>query len=224
MYDHSTVLGQAITVVLSDVDREGGMPTMISTSSETSVEVMEMFSQSLGTKQFKIFVVYVAKGLVSTAFVLPLLGGSVLEPETLSKWKSLSLTLPDWNEKFVIATSTSDGVPASTVAIELQEEFFKTKALHFKTPAKCRFVAKDQDTPTMELEVQLYSPFFREDEEAPITEIVHVSGVLAKLDEGVSNTDDYHLKRRKAGDAISSLWLHGSSLGLVRNVTFATHH
>jgi hypothetical protein len=43
--------------------------------------------------------IYAAKGL-STAFVLPsLLGESVLDPEALLKWKSLSLTLPDWNEK-----------------------------------------------------------------------------------------------------------------------------
>jgi hypothetical protein len=72
----------------------------------------------------------------------------------------------------------------------------------------------------MELEVQPYSPFFRQDEEAPIAEIVHVSGVLAELDEGVSNnngalmllTDDYHLEHRKAGDAISSLWLRMEAL------------
>jgi hypothetical protein len=157
--------------------------------------------------------VYVAKGL-ATAFVLPSLGDSVLHPEALKKWKALSLTLPNWNEKFFIATAASDDVPASTEDIEIREEFFRTKALNFKTPAKHRFGTDTQDSPSLELDVQPYSPFFRTDEEAPITEIGHVSGVLAKLDEGVVNnnealillTDDYRHEHRKVGDAISSLY------------------
>jgi hypothetical protein len=136
----------------------------------------------------------------------------------LAKWKSLSLTLPDWNEKFFLATSAPDNIlPASSEAIEIQEEFYRTKALNFKTPAKPRFETnKEQDTPTLKLDVRPYSPFFRSDEDAPITEIDHVAGVLVKLDEqGVANnneallvlTDDYRLEHRKAGDAILSLWL-----------------
>jgi hypothetical protein len=54
----------------------------------------------------------------------------------------------------------------------------------------------------MELAIPLYSPFFREDEEASITEIAHISGVLAKLYEGAFNinsalvllTDTYRLE------------------------------
>jgi hypothetical protein len=73
---------------------------------------------------------------------------------------------------------------------------------------------------TMELDVPPYSPFFREDEEVPITESAHILGVSAKLDEGVSNSngahmlliDDYHLEPCKVGDAISSLWLHMEAL------------
>jgi hypothetical protein len=158
--------------------------------------------------------IYVAKGL-SMAFVLPSLGDSVLHPEALRNWKTLSLTLPDWNEKFFIATAASDDIPASTEAIEIQEDFFRTKALNFKTPAKCRFESGEQDSPSLELDVQPYSPFFWSDEEAPITKIAHILGMLAKLDEGIVNNkealilmmDDYHLEQCKAGDAISSLWL-----------------
>jgi hypothetical protein len=166
--------------------------------------------------------VYVAKGS-STVFVLPFLGDSVLQPEVLAKWKYLSLNLPEWNEKFFIATSASDkALPASTEAIEQQEEFFRTKALNFKTPAKRRFDSnEDQDTPLLELDVRPHSPFFRDDEEAPITEIAHVSGVLARLDEGVMKNNeallvltdkDYRLEHRKAGDAISLLWLQMEAL------------
>jgi hypothetical protein len=87
--------------------------------------------------------------------------------------------------------------------------------LNFKTPTKCRFASEDQDTLALELDVRPYSPFFRDDEDAPITEIAHVSGVLAKLDEGVATnnealmllTNDYHMEHRKVGDTISSLWL-----------------
>jgi hypothetical protein len=37
-----------------------------------------------------------------------------------------------------IATNTLDKAPASTAAMEVQENFFRTKALNFKTPAKRR--------------------------------------------------------------------------------------
>jgi hypothetical protein len=104
---------------------------------------------------------YVAKGL-SAAYILPSLGEYGLDPEALLKWESLSSTLPNWNKKLFIATSASDDdLPASTTAIECQEEFFRTKALTCKTPAKPRFVMKAQDTPFMELDVLPYSPFCR---------------------------------------------------------------
>jgi hypothetical protein len=55
----------------------------------------------------------------------------------LIKWRALSLSLNEWNEKFFIATNASDKAPASsTAAMEVQENFFRTKALNFKTPAK----------------------------------------------------------------------------------------
>jgi hypothetical protein len=95
------------------------------------------------------------------AFVLPSLGNSVLHPKALRNWKALSLTLPGWSETFFIATAASDDIPASTTkAIKIQEEFFSTKALNFKTPAKRRFESDKQDIPSLELDVQPYSPFF----------------------------------------------------------------
>jgi hypothetical protein len=70
----------------------------------------------------------VAKGL-SMAFVLPSIGDCVLHPEVLAKWESLSLTLPDWNEKFFLATSAlNDILPVSSEAIEIQEEFIQDKS------------------------------------------------------------------------------------------------
>jgi hypothetical protein len=53
----------------------------------------------------------------------------------LKEWNSLLLLLPEWNEKFIIASSAADDIPASTAAMEIQETFFRTKALNFKTPA-----------------------------------------------------------------------------------------
>jgi hypothetical protein len=127
------------------------------------------------------------KVLLPSAFVLPSLGDSVLENDVLAEWQDLALTLSDWNQKFFIATAAADDLPASTAAIEIQEEFLRTKALTFKTPAKRRFDITDQSSAAaLELNVHSYSPFFKEDEEAPITKIAHVSGVLVRLDEGVA--------------------------------------
>jgi hypothetical protein len=158
--------------------------------------------------------IYVAKSPTS-AFVSPSLGDCILDAEVVEEWQGLALTLSDWNQKFFIATAAADDLPASTSAIEIQEEFFRTKALTFKTPAKRRFETEDVASPTLELDVRSYLPFFKEDEEFTITEIAHVTRVLARLDEGVATnneallvlTDDYHLEHRKAGDAILALWL-----------------
>jgi hypothetical protein len=45
-------------------------------------------------------------------------------------------------------------------------------------------------SPTLELDVQTYSPFFKEDKEDPITEIAHVTGILARLDGGVTANNE----------------------------------
>jgi phage shock protein A len=164
--------------------------------------------------------IYVAKG-VTTAFVTPSLTASALDPHVLSEWKSLSLGLPEWNEKFLIAAAISDDLPASAAAIEVQETFFRNKALNFKTPGKRKRGQDEQgdDLPDL-LELSPYSKFFKQDEVAPITEVAHVVGVLARLDQGVaSNNDtiinfveDYRSEHLKAGDAITALWLRLEAL------------
>jgi hypothetical protein len=106
-------------------------------------------------------VIYVAKG-ITTAFVAPSLTSSALDPHALTEWKSLSLTLPKWNEKFLIATAVLDDLPASTAAIEIQEAFYQNKALSFETPAKRK---PDQDSAGEEipdlLDLTPYSPFLQ---------------------------------------------------------------
>jgi hypothetical protein len=78
---------------------------------------------------------YVSKS-VSTAFVTPSITSTVIDSEVLVDWLSRSLSLQEWNEKFFITTNASDEAPASSTAMEVQETFFRTKALNFKTPAK----------------------------------------------------------------------------------------
>jgi hypothetical protein len=94
----------------------------------------------------------------------------------LTEWCSLNLTLPEWNEKFLVATTASDVVPAASLAsIKIQEDFFQTEALNFKTPAekKRRTNTKDESS-LSQVKVTLYSPFFRADEKVPITNIEQV--------------------------------------------------
>jgi hypothetical protein len=147
---------------------------------------------------------YVAKS-VTTAFVTPSITTKVIDVDVLNEWKTLSLSLSEWNEKFFIATAASDKAPASTAAMEMNKDFFRNKALNFKTPAKRKRSLEDEDSPTPSLlDISPYSPFFRSDEEAPITEIGHVPGVLAKLDKGVASNneaiinfvEDYRSKHR----------------------------
>jgi hypothetical protein len=136
-------------------------------------------------KTVKLGEIYVAKSPTS-AFVPPSLVDCVLDVEVVEEWQGLVLTLSDLNQKFFITTAAADNIPASTAAIGLQEELFRTKALTFKTPVKRRFNTEAVTSPTLELDVRMYSPFFKEDKEAPITKIAHVTWILARLDEGVA--------------------------------------
>jgi hypothetical protein len=81
--------------------------------------------------------VYVAKG-PTMAFVTPSLTPMVIDEQVLENWKSLNLALPDWNEKFLITAAALDDLPASAAAMEVQEDFFRNKALTFKTPVKAK--------------------------------------------------------------------------------------
>ena len=166
--------------------------------------------------------IYVAKSS-STAFVTPSITDSVIDSDVLAVWRALTLTLPEWNQKFFIATAAlDDDVPVSSAAMEVHETFFRTKALNFKTPAKRKRGLEDEDDSPMValLDVSLYSPFFKADEEAPITEISHVTGVLARLDDGIhannsgllSFMTEYRQEHGKAGSAIRSLHLRLEAL------------
>lgn len=96
------------------------------------------------------------------------------------------MALLDWNQKCFIVTAAPDDIPISTTAIKVQEEFFRNKALNFKMPAKGRFNSEDQAMPNLELDVHTYLPFFEEDQDALITKIGHVLGILARLDKGIA--------------------------------------
>jgi hypothetical protein len=78
--------------------------------------------------------IYVSKSS-TMAFVTPSITKPVIDSEDLSGWRALSLTLPEWNKKFLIATATLDDTLVSTAAMEVHEEFLRTKALNFKTPS-----------------------------------------------------------------------------------------
>jgi hypothetical protein len=112
--------------------------------------------------------------------------------------------------------------------MEIQETFFRTKALNFKTPAKRkRSTDEDEDSPLSSLAISPYSPCFKEDEVVPITDIDHVSRILARLDKGVTVNNEallhfvceYRQEHGKAGEAICSIWLRlealASSVGTV---------
>jgi hypothetical protein len=151
-----------------------------------------------------------------TAFKMPLLARLIIDDKVLSVWRTLTLSLPKWNEKLFLATSASDDLQASKAAIEVREDFFRTKTLNFKTPAKQKRSSDEGKSPTLSLfDMSTYSPFFKADEEAPITDIRYVAGVLVRFDEGIMTNKeaimnfihDYHQEHGKAGDAIRALWL-----------------
>jgi hypothetical protein len=105
--------------------------------------------------------------------------------------------------------------------MEVHETFYHTKALNFKTPAKRERGSDDTLSPAPSLlDVSVYSPFFKDNEVAPITDIDHVSGILARLDGGITANnaaiinfiDDYKGEHGKAGDSIWSMWLRLEAL------------
>jgi hypothetical protein len=164
--------------------------------------------------------IYVAKSS-TTAFVTPSMHEAGIDADVLTGWRALSLTLSEWNEKFFIATAALDDIPVSTAAMEVHEEFFRTKALNFKTPAKRKRDDEEEDSLVASfLDVGIYTPFFKQDEDSPITELSHVTGILARLDEGVHINNEaivnfiaeYRNEHGKAGNAIRSLHLRLEAL------------
>jgi hypothetical protein len=87
--------------------------------------------------------IYVAKSS-TTAFVTPSILDSVIEVEVLANWRTLSLTLTEWNAKLLIATAALDDMPVSNAAMEAHEKFFRPTTLKFKTPGKRKRDSKDK--------------------------------------------------------------------------------
>jgi hypothetical protein len=83
---------------------------------------------------------------------------------------------------------------------------------HFKSPAKQKRSSDKGKSPVLS---RLGMSPFKADEEAPISHIGHVAGVLVRLDEGITTNKeaimsfihDYHQEHGKAGDTIRALWL-----------------
>jgi hypothetical protein len=100
---------------------------------------------------------YVAKS-PTTAFVALLTTSSVIDSKVLIEWRAPSLYFHEWNKKLFITTNALDEEPASTAAMEVQENLFRTKALNFKTPAKRKQSQDDGASPALSLlDVSAYS-------------------------------------------------------------------
>jgi hypothetical protein len=164
--------------------------------------------------------IYVAKSS-TRAFVTPTIMDAVIEDEVLTTWQALSLPLTEWNEKFLIATEALEDIPVSTAAMEIHEEYHRTKALKYKTPGKRKRDSEEEDSVGGSLlDVSVYSPYFKVPEDAPIADLDKVTGVLARLDDGIfSNNEaivnliaEYRQEHGKAGGAIRSLHLRLEAL------------
>jgi hypothetical protein len=145
----------------------------------------------------------------------------VIEAEVLTSWRALLLTLTEWNQKFLIATEALDDIPVSTAAMEVHEEYFWMKALNFKTPAKRKQSSEDEASLVSSLlDISIYSPYFKAADDAPITDLNNVTGVLVHFDDGIfSNNEaivnsitEYRQEHGKAGGAIRSLLLRLEAL------------
>jgi hypothetical protein len=91
--------------------------------------------------------IYVAKSSTTgTPFVTPSILDSVIEVEVLTNWRTDSLTLTEWNEKFLIATAALDDMPVSNAAMEVHDKFFRSMALKFKTPGKQKRDSNDEES------------------------------------------------------------------------------
>jgi hypothetical protein len=157
--------------------------------------------------------IYVAKS-PTTAFVTPSIPELVIDAEFLADWRALFLTLPEWNKKLFLASTAQEDAPVSTTVMEVNEEFFHTKALNFKTPANRKRGTDDEDSPAPSLlDVSVYSPFFKVYKELPRSLGAHV-------DEGINSNNTsilnfvamYRQEHGKAGGAIRSLHLRLDAL------------
>jgi hypothetical protein len=102
------------------------------------------------------------------------------------------LSLPKWNKIF-FAAAASDNVLASSAAMVLSHEGTQ---LQDSSQMQVNHQRRIFWGPSL-LTVSFYSPSFKEDEVAHITEINHVSGVLAYLKGGITANNSHHQLHRK---------------------------
>jgi hypothetical protein len=138
----------------------------------------------------------------------------------LQDWKDSSLSFEAWSDKFLMASAAANDGPASTAAMEVQEDFYRNQALAFKTPAKRkRDLSEDDD----EFEVATAtpcSPLFKDDEDLVLTDLSQVSGLLSRFDQSFLNMNETlvafmencKFQSQGATVAFSSIWFRIEAL------------
>ena len=161
--------------------------------------------------------IFVAKSFTE-AFVEPRMSSSDIDKPVLEDWTDALLSFEAWSDKFLMASAAGDEVPASSAAMEVQEDFYRNKALTFKTPAKRKRIAEDL---SVEAVVAIpYAPLFKDAEDLVLEDLSQVSGLLSRFDQSVMNINgtlitflsDYKKQSDKASVAISSLWFRLESI------------
>jgi hypothetical protein len=75
--------------------------------------------------------------------------------------------------------------------MEMNKDFFRTNALTYKTPAKQKGGSEEDESHSQALfNLSLYLPFFKDKEDAPITDIAGVFEVLMQTDKGILTNND----------------------------------
>jgi hypothetical protein len=105
--------------------------------------------------------------------------------------------------------------------MKMNKTFLCTKALSYKTPAKRKRGLEDGESHCQALfDLSLHLPFFKDKEDAPITDIASVLEVLMQMDKGVLTNNvtmmnfihNYQNEYGKAGEATRLLWLQMEAL------------
>jgi hypothetical protein len=156
----------------------------------------------------------------SEAFVEPRMSSLDIDDLALQDWKDASLSFEAWSEKFLMASAAGNDGPASSAAMEVQEDFYRNQALTFKTPAK-RKRERDDDEDEPELATAVpYSPLFKDDEDLVLGDLSEVSGLLSRFDQSFLNMngslvtfmEDYKIQSKMATVAFTSIWFRIEAL------------
>jgi hypothetical protein len=124
-----------------------------------------------------------------------------------------------WTAKFVIATAAATNGPASAAALEVQEDFFYTKATAFKTSAKRKHLELEQQP--YYVKALPYSPQADNEEKGfALRDLEEVIGFLGHMDAGLSHSsltlhfliDEYREGKGKNEDHLNALWMRMETL------------